>query len=343
MSIEKNTINTLRHEESTFTTITNEVLNSIKHTSALGVYCYLASKPSGWNICKKQLQNHFECGREHIDTCFKYLKQIGAIHIEMLRDDKGRSIGWSTTLKRKFSVQDDHNLQNTGFPLSGDKSRIREIQNTGFPQSGFPAPINKRCLEKKDSNINNKKKLNKEKVFDLPKVEILAYNENENEDLFSRSDYLRNQPAHTNSHLQDHETEKNTNKSDYCDYQLDKKTNSKKKHQYDINHMLNDNPHQIPKQMISDWSFSRKKLITQTAWNKINKELYKCKEIGQDPIDAFETMVASGWESLKADWLATKSIKHKSNSMDAFSNILAKYNKESGSTYDEQGNIYEYI
>lgn len=155
MTIEKNNKNTLQHEESGFTTLLNSTMNNIKNTAALGVYCYLAGKPSGWIICKKELQNHFSCGREHIDTCMKFLKNIGAIEITLNRDNQGKCIGWTTVLKRKLSPI----IQNTGFPYSGDDphpdtplSRIRVSRNTVKPESGFPAPIKERYIQKKEHN-----------------------------------------------------------------------------------------------------------------------------------------------------------------------------------------------
>lgn len=94
-------------------------------------------------------------------------------------------------------------------------------------------------------------------------------------------------------------------KSDYQNNQIFKCTDLSKLTHYDIKSILENNIFQIPEQIIQDWIANRKKkraAITQTAWNKINKELTKCKEQGVDPIEAFETMVASGWQSLKADY-----------------------------------------
>ena len=154
MTIEKNTKNTLAHEEPAYTTLLNEVVHNIHHTGALGMYCYLASKPANWDICKKHLQNHFKCGREHINACFKYLRKIGAIEVFMIRDEKGQVTEWETVLKRKLPLGVGEINQNASSP-AWDLSRIRVSQNVGFPESGFPAPINKRYIKIKD-NINNK-------------------------------------------------------------------------------------------------------------------------------------------------------------------------------------------
>lgn len=69
-----------------------------------------------------------------------------------------------------------------------------------------------------------------------------------------------------------------------------------------IQSMHSFNPHGLPKQMIDDWIETRKTnkaALTLTAWEKLNKELSKC----DDPLDAFEECVASGWKGFKAEWV----------------------------------------
>lgn len=82
-----------------------------------------------------------------------------------------------------------------------------------------------------------------------------------------------------------------------------------KKQLFGLKNILNENAFQIPEAMILDWFENRKKKkapITKTAWTKINKELAKCKEQGIDPIEAFEEMVASGWQSIKVEYFRSK-------------------------------------
>lgn len=94
-------------------------------------------------------------------------------------------------------------------------------------------------------------------------------------------------------------------KSDYRKNQTKNESFLSKKAQYDIKDILENNIYQIPEQIIQDWITTRKQKrapVTQTAWNKINKELAKCQEKGIDPVEAFETMVASGWQSMKVEY-----------------------------------------
>lgn len=85
--------------------------------------------------------------------------------------------------------------------------------------------------------------------------------------------------------------------------------------QSELKAILKENVFSLPEEVIRDWIANRKKKrlpITSTAWKKINKELAKCKEHGIDPIEAFETFVANGWQSFKLEWF----LKDKDKSQD---------------------------
>ncbi len=69
--------------------------------------------------------------------------------------------------------------------------------------------------------------------------------------------------------------------------------------------MLSNNPFEIDKEVLADWVLVRKQkkaVITKTAWNRVLKELEKCKQNGLDTKDCFEKAVGSGWQSLKMEW-----------------------------------------
>lgn len=102
-------------------------------------------------------------------------------------------------------------------------------------------------------------------------------------------------------------------KSDYQKNQPFKKPVRQNKEQLDIKSILENNPFQIPKQMIEDWMTNRRKKrapITLTVWHKILKELTKIQKAGKNPLDAFESYVASGYQGFEADWY----LKNKSSS-----------------------------
>ncbi len=75
----------------------------------------------------------------------------------------------------------------------------------------------------------------------------------------------------------------------------------KKKAVLNINDLENNNPHNLPKQMLEDWIINRKAKkapITFTVWNKLNKDLAQCK----NALDAFEQYVSSGYVGFNRDW-----------------------------------------
>ena len=70
-----------------------------------------------------------------------------------------------------------------------------------------------------------------------------------------------------------------------------------------MNELSQLNPHNVPHYMIEDWltmRHSKKKPVTPTAWSRLNSQLSKL----DDAIEGFEIMVAHGWMSLNAAWIA---------------------------------------
>ncbi len=81
-----------------------------------------------------------------------------------------------------------------------------------------------------------------------------------------------------------------------------KDVSSEKSFLMTLEKMLEDNPHEIESDMISEWLITRKKKkapVTRTAWNRTNKVLTRLVESGLTAIDCFERMVASGWQGLE--------------------------------------------
>lgn len=143
MSIQKNTPNFLKHSGLSFTTIINQTMERIKDPGALGIYCYLASKPAEWNICNKELARRFGKGRDYIAKQMNYLKELGLIQTSSVRDAKGKILYWETALINFVDTQ------NTENPSCGKKPRILKNQNLEKPESGKTGTINKRVKTNK--------------------------------------------------------------------------------------------------------------------------------------------------------------------------------------------------
>jgi hypothetical protein len=76
--------------------------------------------------------------------------------------------------------------------------------------------------------------------------------------------------------------------------------------EFTIEQMLADNPFNIERELIEDWIKTRRKkraAITKTAWKYINTALQDCLDNDIEPSIAFEMMVASGWQSLKVEYM----------------------------------------
>lgn len=73
-----------------FTTIPNKVLQNLSNAEALGLYCYLASLPQGWEFHKKQLRDHFGIGINKLDTLIGLLEAHHLIRTVQVRTSKGR-------------------------------------------------------------------------------------------------------------------------------------------------------------------------------------------------------------------------------------------------------------
>jgi len=79
----------------------------------------------------------------------------------------------------------------------------------------------------------------------------------------------------------------------------------------DLQDLISDNPHDIPKPMLEDWVIIRKgkkAKITRTAWLKVNKTLSEIEKAYKiKPIESFERMVANCWLSLETKYFKDES------------------------------------
>jgi hypothetical protein len=90
-----------------------------------------------------------------------------------------------------------------------------------------------------------------------------------------------------------------------------KQTSKPKKGTFGVKELKEDNPHDIPESMLSDWLEVRnvkKNKVTATAWNKINKTLSVIEQkLNIKPHEAFETMVTRAWQSLELEYFQNNS------------------------------------
>lgn len=76
--------------------VCNEVARDRKLSArAKGIYYYLATLPSNWQLTKKECMQHFTEGNAAFNTAFKELEKAGYIVGTRQRNDQNRFIGWS--------------------------------------------------------------------------------------------------------------------------------------------------------------------------------------------------------------------------------------------------------
>jgi len=143
MSIVKNTPHILKHSGLSFTTLINNTLDCIKDPGTLGVYVYLASKPSDWEISESNLQNRFSKGRDYIRARMAELKLLGLLKSMAIKDKKGRIVRWETVLFNEVQITENPScgVHITEKPPSGKSSHL-----------GNPPTTNKGSLQIKEPN-----------------------------------------------------------------------------------------------------------------------------------------------------------------------------------------------
>jgi|GEM_PF-1232070 hypothetical protein len=147
MAIQKTPPNVLIHAGLSFTTLINQTMDKIPDDGALGIYCYLISKPDNWKIQEKELQKRFKKGRDHIRSKLKILKDTKLLEVNPIKDEVGKIIRWESILYSHL-VQKN---QITEKPSCG--STLLETQNVENQTHTKERNIKKKDLK---NNINNK-------------------------------------------------------------------------------------------------------------------------------------------------------------------------------------------
>lgn len=78
---------------------------------------------------------------------------------------------------------------------------------------------------------------------------------------------------------------------------------------FGLTHMLADNPHVIPDQLLQDWMALRKQkraALSATVWTALNAELDKCVAAGISAETAMTEALVAGWQGFKVDWIVNR-------------------------------------
>jgi len=123
-------------------------------------------------------------------------------------------------------------------------------------------------------------------------------------------------------------TNKPTNKKDINIKTLISKKASKPVDPEQLAIATENNPHEIPEQMIEDWIRKRKAKknpLTKTCVTRVNNALTKIRDLLKiSPTEAFAKMVAKGWLSLELEYFQPTKPQGRSNEKDNFANSTWK-------------------
>lgn len=78
---------------------------------------------------------------------------------------------------------------------------------------------------------------------------------------------------------------------------------------FGLTHLLADNPHAIPDQLLQDWVALRKQkraALSATVWTALNAELDKCVAAGISAETAMTEALVAGWQGFKVDWVVNR-------------------------------------
>ena len=144
MSIEKSTPHFLKHSGLSFTTLLNKTIEAIRDPGALGIFVYLASKPTDWEISEKNLQNRFSRGRDYIRARMAELKSIGLLKSIAVKGSDGRIIHWESILYSEPQLSDPPTVVSNHITENPHPGKTRSLEN--------PPTTNKRYKQIKDIN-----------------------------------------------------------------------------------------------------------------------------------------------------------------------------------------------
>lgn len=191
--------------------------------------------------------------------------------------------------KKKYDKTNWYALTEKALILLGEKPQPLTgliCQNCQIHLTKLSDPFDKNGEPIPDTKTDTKLK-NKNSTALQPCI-----NENKEEDYLSKNETNNSNSVKNNQGIK----EKTTSRA----------TAVKNKPSLSVDDLMDDNPHDIPKESLEDHLEVRKKKrspMTRTAWKEIKKQLDMIKEKGGCPIEAFNHAISRGWIGFKSEWL----------------------------------------
>ena len=99
ININKGTATIFHESGKPYTSISNNVVESVKNPDALAIWVFLQSKSNNWTVIGSFLQKHFSIGRARYAKAMLCLKDMGLIEYSLSRDEDGKISGNKITVR----------------------------------------------------------------------------------------------------------------------------------------------------------------------------------------------------------------------------------------------------
>lgn len=253
-------INSFSKENLPFTQICNTVINECQNPVAGFIWIYLQSKCETWKPCKWEIMKRFDISESTYKRHMKYLTATNLIETHPIRNNKGQIIDWRIIVLNGLKFNPKaDNYNGVAHTVHVNQSVKNDTVENPSPDKGSYQNAKYDTLD-----IHQKVKNTRGSTFDPTYKERLTSLENKEKE----------PPI--------------SPKGDCGDFSFSK--------------MIEDNPFNLPIEMIEDWMKVRKAKkakMTPTAWKATNRVLGELRDAGLNPLECFETVVASGWQGIK--------------------------------------------
>lgn len=155
-----------RRHNKNFTVIGNEVFSDERlELDALGLLCYLRSRPHDWNISTEHLRRRFGCGPEKMQRLMRELIAVGWIQRhELPRGPRGVYGGFEyVVLDEPELASDEQNAAETPIPREAEKPT--PVPESDQPTPGGPCTVEPESVEPESVNPTAYQELDSTKGF----------------------------------------------------------------------------------------------------------------------------------------------------------------------------------
>ncbi|POG01247.1 hypothetical protein BGP84_01130 [Pseudomonas putida] len=148
VNVEKATPTLFYAKQAPYSSVSNDVVAMIANPDALAIWIYLQTRSSDWKVIGSYLQDRFSIGRDRYSKAMAYLKEIGLVSHEVVREE-----GTGKVLGRRVIVHYEPNLQVSEYSVN---------RSVGSPNGGETD-----SYSIKDSSTESRKKPD---VADAPEL-----------------------------------------------------------------------------------------------------------------------------------------------------------------------------